>query len=92
MLCWWHIREKVIPVTLMRMLAVRQTLLIEQATLCRLPDCQKEKALEMGYGSVATIAKNRNYGDIGKIALNFEKGSKRFICSGMVDRYGWEDL
>ena len=52
----------------------------------------EEKALEMGYGSVATIAKNRNYGDIGKIALNFEKGSKRFVCSGMVDRYGWEDL
>lgn len=51
----------------------------------------KERA-EMGCDSVVTVAKNRGYGDIGKIPYNFEIESRRFVCPDMITQYGWEDL
>lgn len=62
------------------------------ANVIQITRLSDEKSAEFGYGSVATVAKNRNHGDIGRIGMNFEKGSKRFIGEGMIERYGWEDL
>lgn len=51
----------------------------------------KERA-EMNCDSVVTVAKNRIYGDLGKIAFNFDVPSRRFVCPDMITQYGWEDL
>jgi twinkle protein len=43
--------------------------------------------------SVITVAKNREYGDLGTLYFTFEKASKRFnpIDGKCITRYGWEN-
>lgn len=51
----------------------------------------KEKA-EMQCDSIVSVAKNRSYGELGKVPFGFDVASRRFTHPDMVSHYGWEDL
>lgn len=59
-------------------------------TMKRLSD---EQAEQQGCSAILDLSKNRTYGEVGRLKMDFDIPSKRFIMqnSKNVEKYSWED-